>query len=527
MKKTKTNISVVNNVGIRRNADIHVGDGGPYPSGDILDANATQEAVNKAVNEVIGGAPETLDTLKEIAETIEGVDGITGLVGDVQDLQNRVNDTPKTIINVLYDELVELRDDAQLVPGQKYRIIDYETIINNHMLYYQTGGHRFDIIVTALDNGVLSEDAKATCHDEDQYFAGSNLSAWKIKYTIDNDPNKFDWADDENGKGVIYQMIDEFNNDFPYDFKNIKMRRYYRSGYGYTIMSPNIPMGVENEPIQDVDADNVEYQYTFSTPNYEDATVKFNVDHPHDNKCEANYFDDDGCYRLPDITFINDDGSYRECCNNFFSGKCNGVSLNCSCSSNYISGSAQVLYLFNSNNNILSGEINSVYIENANNNLFLGQISNSDFCLSGSSNIVNSFFGGYIEHTSFCDEITNSSFCAGIDRCEFVGGITFSEMTGVLSGVSVKGSIDRSRFSGDFSSVYIDAGLKHCMFEGNMQNVRFDDLVLIKYVRQTGEIKGTVQNAKTIDSSIGDNHTYERILTGDGSGNAIIVAPYI
>ena len=59
MKKTKTNISVVNNAGIRRNASVHVGKQGPFPSGDILDANAIQEmldddslAVSAALNDL-------------------------------------------------------------------------------------------------------------------------------------------------------------------------------------------------------------------------------------------------------------------------------------------------------------------------------------------------------------------------------------------------------------------------------------------------------------------------------------------
>lgn len=119
------------------------------------------------------------------------------------------------------------------------------------------------------------------------YFSNCNLELWKIKYCLDNDNNKFDWADNnyyqkifngtywfiraENndindlfawynedndsyiytkvldvnvglsyfsstgnysygneikeisgfGKGVIYNLVDEFNNDCPYDFKNI------------------------------------------------------------------------------------------------------------------------------------------------------------------------------------------------------------------------------------------------------------------------------------------------------------------
>ena len=50
MKKSKTNISVVNNVGIRRNADVHIGDNGPYPSGDILDANAILQLIQSTLN---------------------------------------------------------------------------------------------------------------------------------------------------------------------------------------------------------------------------------------------------------------------------------------------------------------------------------------------------------------------------------------------------------------------------------------------------------------------------------------------
>ncbi len=58
------------------------------------------------------------------------------------------------------------------------------------------------------------------------YFQNSNLSAWKVWYSLDNDKDRFAWADSENGKGVIYRMIDEHNNDCPYDFKNIQFKRW-------------------------------------------------------------------------------------------------------------------------------------------------------------------------------------------------------------------------------------------------------------------------------------------------------------
>ena len=87
----------------------------------------------------------------------------------------------------------------------------------------------FDVIVTVDDESTLNEVARAIKHEDDTYFAGCDLNAWQIWYCLDNDTNRFAWADEENGKGVIYRMIDEFNNDCPYDFKNIQFYRIWNS----------------------------------------------------------------------------------------------------------------------------------------------------------------------------------------------------------------------------------------------------------------------------------------------------------
>ena len=145
---------------------------------------------------------------------------------------------------------------------------------------------------------------------EESYFANSKLEAWQLKYCLDNDADRFAWAQNEylriygrdiyiyvgkktvaltltgntqvyfwrksdstnrgvgtltrtievgvteihslytdngvywyeddttttatlyqsEGKGVIYRMIDEFNNDCPYDFKNIQFKRKLTDG---------------------------------------------------------------------------------------------------------------------------------------------------------------------------------------------------------------------------------------------------------------------------------------------------------
>ena len=132
------------------------------------------------------------------------------------------NINAKPMISVTYAELVALRDNGELIAGMQYRITDYVTTTAQENT--RSAGHQFDIIVTADNENTLNEVARACMHDGDNYFseAGANLAAWQIWYSLDNDAERFAWADTENGKGVIYRMIDEWNNDLPYDFKNIK-----------------------------------------------------------------------------------------------------------------------------------------------------------------------------------------------------------------------------------------------------------------------------------------------------------------
>ena len=129
----------------------------------------------------------------------------------------------KPLIPITYSELKTLRDNSQLVPGTFYRITDYQCTTTQTDT--RAMDHRFDIIVQALDVNKLSENASATQHEEDTYFADANLAAWELKYSLDNNTSRFWWANAENGKGVIYYMKDENNNECPYDFKNIQFKR--------------------------------------------------------------------------------------------------------------------------------------------------------------------------------------------------------------------------------------------------------------------------------------------------------------
>ena len=149
------------------------------------------------------------------------------------------NITSTTIIEITWSDLKVKRDAGELTLGQLYRIIDYQCTTTESNT--RSAGHQFDIIVLALSKNTLSEQAYAALHSGDTYFANNNLSAWKLWYCLDNDTTRFAWADSTNGKGVIYRMIDEFNNDIPYDFKNIQFKHPINpSSYYYYTFTNNI-----------------------------------------------------------------------------------------------------------------------------------------------------------------------------------------------------------------------------------------------------------------------------------------------
>ena len=164
-----------------------------------------------SVNAIEGGHRVTV-TDKDGAHTFDVMDGQGGQGGGVAELS----------VPITYNNLKTLVNNRLLVSGMLYCITDYVTTTVQENT--QSANHQFDIIVRALTESTLDEEAKAAQHEGDKYFANSNLGGWQLWYTLDNDTSRFAWADATNGKGVIYRMIDENDNDCPYDFKNIMMR---------------------------------------------------------------------------------------------------------------------------------------------------------------------------------------------------------------------------------------------------------------------------------------------------------------
>lgn len=159
-----------------------------------------------------------------IQELLDKVDSLP----DAEQLAEQVS----KMQSVVYAELKAMRDGGELVPGRLYRITDYVTTLPEEVSAFtgevmeRSAGHAYDLVVVALSGSVLSENALAMLHDGDEYFAGANLSAWQLKYCLDNDTERFRWLASANGKGVVYWMKDEWGNEASFDFKNIQFKRY-------------------------------------------------------------------------------------------------------------------------------------------------------------------------------------------------------------------------------------------------------------------------------------------------------------
>ena len=172
---------------------------------NCLDSNessvSTSEFMGLGVRFVAGYTEDTNANSNDlvIGAIVSGTFTVDALSFTVIDT-SKVKDSVSRAIAITYADLKTLRDTQKLIPGQYYRITDYACTTIQPNTY--SAGHQFDIIVLALESNKLSEEAFAAHHDGDTYFANSNLSAWKLWYCLDNDYNRFEWADFAHGVGI-------------------------------------------------------------------------------------------------------------------------------------------------------------------------------------------------------------------------------------------------------------------------------------------------------------------------------------
>ena len=326
-------------------------------------------------------------------------------VVQLEDTGSNQGAVPNQTIAISYADLKALRDNAQLVPGQQYRIIDYTcTTVQENT---RSAGHVFDIIITADNESILNEEARAIQHEGDSYFANCDLNAWKIWYCLDNDTERFTWADVTNGKGIIYRMIDEWNNDCPYDFKNIQFKHpnntSYYPYYYYTFASSTETNNTDNSlNISQNCYSNIIREYIYNSKRKLNQIVFLGYrcySNSFGPGCYSNSFGS-GCYSnsFGNYCYSNSLGNYcydnsfeSNCDSNSFADKCYSNSFKSSCYSNSFG--------YYCNNNSFMGDC---YYNSFDNGCYSNSLSNScryntfwNYCYSntlGNSSSYN-FFG--------------------------------------------------------------------------------------------------------------------------------------
>ena len=234
------------------------------------------------------------------------------------------------LIPITHSELVALRNSGELYPGATYRITDYECSSSDTNT--AVARNKFDILVKAIDTNKLSEHCGALRNASATYFPSvTNFDAWEVWYCLDNDATRFGWAS-SNGKGVIYRLIDEFGNDCPYDFKNIKFKRTVSWFSSHKDWCTSCLGGVPTSDhlyftfslIDDTDSDGRD----LSTNYYGQKEFKF-----YQNKI-APHYNNIGIQQLNNILFILDNISRGSCYSNTFGNSCYSNTFGNDCYSN-------------------------------------------------------------------------------------------------------------------------------------------------------------------------------------------------
>ena len=166
----------------------------------------------------------------EIQRILNEADGIREFVAETV---GNISVNAEPMVSVTYDELVNLRNNGELIAGMQYRIIDYVTTTVQE--YTQSAGHQFDIIVTADNENTLNEVARA-CRPEIDIEKYKDAECYtigvKMLYvsTYKYNGNEYHLYETETHS---YQMLMDFNNpniladfanEYPYGFYPLYIR---------------------------------------------------------------------------------------------------------------------------------------------------------------------------------------------------------------------------------------------------------------------------------------------------------------
>lgn len=339
---------------------------------------------------------------------------------DGQSLLGSGNLNSVKMTSITWAALKALRDGGNLVPGQQYRITDYQCTTSTK--FTTSAGHQFDIIVTADSASKLNEKARAAIHADDAYFANSKLDAWELWYSLDNDTTRFAWADSTNGKGVIYRMIDEFGNDLPYDFKNMlftdssetpKYTNAYTFSYTQSSVIKDASLLANKKCYHNVMKEYIisnKQQLNFNV--FYSASVNSNCySNTFGTACYSNTF----CFNCYNCIFGNDCNSNifgNSCSSNTFGNFCHSNTFGISCNSNTFGNNCQSNTFGNgcSFNAFSSGCTFNSFGTNCNLNVFDNDCGSNTF----GNHCVYNTLGNSCSYITFGDSSSAIYYCRNI-----------------------------------------------------------------------------------------------------------------
>ena len=241
-----------------------------------------------------------------------------------------------------YAELRTLIENSLLIPGMQYRITDYTyakqdgslTFVGDFIhtnistedtitVNYRGRGYMFDLIVTADSNNSINAEARVVQHEYAEgetpnILINRDFSKWKVKYDIENNTNKYEWADTD-GKGVIYELEDEFGNRCPYDFVNIE----------YTLL-PN-----DYYPTFSAISESGNVHHNIIEPYIKDGVHRLNVIMIEAMSCFNNKFGNN-CYLITNVgsgsAYFKNNEVKDTCYNASFGRNAKNITINANCS---------------------------------------------------------------------------------------------------------------------------------------------------------------------------------------------------
>ena len=484
-------------------------------------------------------------------------------------------------VAITYAELVALRDGGNLVPGTWYRITDYACTTTQANT--QSAGHAFDIIVRADDESHLNENAFAAHHEDDEYFANCKLEAWELKYSLDNDTNRFAWADDTNGKGVVYWMKDEWDNECPYDFKNIMFKRWAVTEVTDSVLDQDtvdalneifVFDGSDNSKFQArfgyqennctygstvhvVDAEDSGWYYTFSIIMNDVDSGEFAIDNIEDGSIKGNNFYNDeggggfhgnsmkprynnmasdeggidGAQVLNNIVF---NGYYENseeapyiyaCFMNHLGGNCYDNTFGNNCWNNSFGNDFQNNSF--GNNCLYNSFGNNCYNNSFGNNCGANSFGNGCYYNSFGNNCYNNSFGNYCYNNSFGNSCGSNSFGNDCYYNSFGNGCNYN---------SFGNSCGRNTFGNYFQNNSFGNDCRYNSFGNYCQNITVFEGV--QYCSVTGGASNApVKNAQILNGTAGAsaqnkltiaftaNKAYTQVAAKNTAGNLKIWNP--